>query len=304
MSVLGAFLGTIAFLGTFLAVLLIVLTIVPPSENGEDDEPEYVIARKSTVFTISDRTPDELAELLEGRDRLYDFSKHFSQEDVPALMALLKKPKYLRQWSTAITIAAAVDKQHVSQSHIIRYLKTDYSRTFDERKDIVSNQYVRMNAMAMLGFVADKQGIEVLETIALSNDGLYDVTEDWIHKPIANYEREQFIAILRGKAATGLVYSQNQSSIAKLEELHLETVDTLTTVLQTYHLVDPSYMDWIAEFTSEEAILMHLHGHLVTALSIRDAIIEQGGMHEFRTRIEGFASGGIIGVHMSKYEMD
>ena len=228
--------------------LLIALITLMTVRRSPSPFPVNIGTLENGDTRITLRTPEELARLLSSSGGAHDFSKHFTQEDVPELMALLEDPKYVRQWSNAMLMASAVDKQHELQPYLIRYIKWDHGLANFDYSERVVNSFTRFTALAMLGFVADEQGIEFLETVALSNEGLYSVTSDWIHKPIRrpSEDRSNYLGTVRARAALGLVYSKNPSSIVKVEKLHRETVDALRIVLRDHNLQKHIILDGLA----------------------------------------------------------
>ncbi|MCH7959873.1 MAG: hypothetical protein IID08_07070 [Candidatus Hydrogenedentes bacterium] len=276
-------------------------------DTREGNAPDRVIARKNDATRITLRTADELAAFL-ARANPYRYSAYFSQEDVPALMALLEDPKYVHEWATAMIIVAWVDEQGLLQPHLIQYLKTDYSGVIHERREKDANKYTRYTALMMLGIVADERGIELLKTIALSDEGLYSVTADWLGKWPRSWRdlggrHEGYVGALRGKAVRGLVYSQNQSSIALVEELHAETVDAIYTAARAHNMGTREYFDSSSVFDRERIILKKLYYSLVSGLAARDAI-EDMGFAEFHSAIATMDGAmDVIGSYSQKYEM-
>ena len=278
--------------------------------NRESNTPDRVIARKNDATRITLRTPDELAAFLAKfrNNNPYRLSKLFSQQDVPALMVLLKNPKYVQEWATAMMIAAWVDKKGILQPRLIHYLKTDYGRRIDGIANLDANKFTRYTAVIALGHVADDRGIELLETIALSNEGLYSVAGDWLYyEPTGHsheHDLERYIGTLRGKAALGLVYSQNRSSIALVEELHRETVDAINMAARAHNLETVHGFEYMNVFNGEQQMLMKLYYSLVDALAIRDAIDEMGfaGFHSALDTAD--KSFNVIAPYMGKYRIN
>ena len=249
---------------------------------GVPDSPGTEETRATVDQRITEaraHTPEEMGRYIDRMGSRYSHAqKYLSQADVPALINILADPSQSGKWAHAVRLLAYIDKEEESVDGLVAFIQRgeDWAEFSDPPPHKV--MYTKTDAISTLGFIGGDFATDTLKLL-LTEEGADQFLSQWINDEIPGptIARRRLI---RGRAAMGLVYTQDAANIRLVEDLY-GSVFPLVRVIQQR----PGWGGYDSKCkTDEERQQCALYSHWVSALVIRD-LIETRGMEEYKSML-------------------
>ncbi|MCH7959126.1 MAG: hypothetical protein IID08_03275 [Candidatus Hydrogenedentes bacterium] len=233
--------------------------------------------------------------------RIESIKRYLAQDDVPVLIDMLNDNRYQKDWAHLTRTLGFLDEGTEAQHAIIYHIQRGRPWPWGDsaRLKIV---WMKIAAVVTLGRT-NGEVAQATARDALTESGALKLAEEWIERDLPGQFKsnpERVIALIRGDAALGLVYSQDEESIQLVENL-FESVAP-RAIEQRKHQLENSI--GFLDQTREEQALDTLHGGLVTALAARDLIDDIGYDRLLKMHDEEDALGGWIAEYSQEYLKD
>jgi RNA polymerase sigma factor (sigma-70 family) len=178
---------------------------------------------------------------------------------LPILYQLLENPDCAPDWGRIANLIGYLGPEPASAPVLIKYFRRSDDQHWRslERTSGYKAVLQKIEALRWLGLVGGKEVGPVLRQ-ALTKDGAVSLAKDWLDslllatfKPM---DRDRAIALIQGRAAMGIVYTQ--------------TVEDIALVERAYRLEDAHFR--------KNGVITKLYSELVTAMATRDLIAAKG----------------------------
>jgi len=247
------------------------------AESSGSEEVRATIEQHSTEARA--HTPEEMSRYIDRLSYRYsDAQKYLSQADVPALLALLDDPRQSGKWWSIENILGYIDKDEESVDGLIAFIQR--GEDWAEFSNPPPHQviYTKADAISTLGFIGGDSATDTLKLL-LTEEGADQFLSQWINDEIPGPAISRRTHV-RGRAAMGLVYTQDGANIRLVEDLY-QSVFPLVRVIQQR----PGWRSYVSKCkTDEERQQCYLYDYWVSALVIRD-LIETRGMEEYKSML-------------------
>ena len=206
--------------------------------------------------------------------------RHFTQEDVPELLAMLDDPWQSPNWRKIASVLGYIDKEQQSVGTLILFIQRGEDWESLPLPLLLDAMLAKADAIRSLGFIGGDPAIGALRLL-ITEEGLDQFLSEWIHDGTPGFPISRRTHI-RGQAALGLVYTQDPENIRLVDELY-------QSVLPQVRAIDrrPGTGSMMTKYeTAEERYQCKLYLQLLTALATRD-FIEDKGMEGYKSRWRG-----------------
>ena len=207
------------------------------------------------------------------RFRARSVTNYLVQDDVPVLIEMLNDRRNWKDWGQLAWALGFLDEGTEAQHAIIHLIQRGDVWPWRERtrRKLV---WLKISAVGLL----DRTNGEIAHATArdaLTKSGALKLTQEWIGRDLPGQFKsnpERVVALIRGHAALGLVWAQDEEGIEQVEKLFESVAPEATKQRQRQLENSIAFFD----LTLEEQALHELYTGLVDALATRDLIDDIG----------------------------
>ena len=270
----------------------------PFDDGGSDNETAEVGAMVQQTTEARAHTPEEMDRYINRMGRKYrDAQKYLSRADVPALLTMLGDPLHSQKWWDIETLLGYLIEGEEGVDALIAFIQRgeDWESLPHPRPHRA--MLAKVDAISKLGFIGGDTATDALRVL-LTEDGVNLFLSEWIDDTIDGSSVSR--TLIRGKAASGLVYTQEAANIQLVEDLYQSVLSQVRVINQR-----PGTGSKYSKCeTDEERLQLRMHSQAVTALAIRD-LIESRGIEKWKSIVnDGEARSSALIGHFSKYIYD
>lgn len=218
--------------------------------------------------------------------------KYLTQADVPGLLTMLSEPQECQTWNNVTELLGYIDKEEESVDAFIAFIyrKEDWEGLRLQRPEGAMRS--KVFAISKLGFIGGDTVTDALREL-LTEEGANKFLSAWGHDAIeATSISTSFI---QGRAARGLVHTQETENIQLVEEQYQTSLQQMRTV---YHRIGE--LSW-KQMTEEERLQKNLYYQMIEALAARDYIASEGMEAWIRARNFAQFNHGNLSLDYLKY---
>lgn len=184
-----------------------------PVGDGDTEETALAVAvAQVPAGEAAARTPMQLSHHIDRMFRSDDWRgvtynvwyeparEHFSQADVPALIAILEDPSQTEKWGAIVDLLGFIDTEGESADALIAFIyRVDDWKHFPYPRDGYE-MLCKMNAIRTLGFVGGDAETEVLHVL-VTKEGAQQYLNEWSDDALETTHVSR--SFVRGRAAEG-----------------------------------------------------------------------------------------------------
>lgn len=241
-------------------------------------------------------TPEELVRYIDRMGRSYRYAQlHLSQADVPGLVAILDDPDIgIRKWWEALMLLAFVDREEESVDALIAFIyrADDWERLSGPNADW--GMLAKVDAINKLGLIGGDTATDALRLL-FTEEGAKQYLSEWSDDAIAASSVSN--AFVRGRAALGLVYTQDPTNLQLVEQFYRQTV------LPEIRPIARGGLD-VQHLTDEEFPQYLRYTETATAMAIRDCIESEGIETWKSVMADKELSDRLLSPYTAKYHKD
>ena len=283
----------------------------PPSEDQSSEsasdwpsEDDYIVYEENEGESESGRraiearahTPEEMNRYIKRVGNSYRYAKKYlSQADVPALITLLDDPRQSKYWWDVETLLGFIDKEQESADALIDFIYREENWSTLSRRG--NPMLAKADAISKIGFIGGDTVTDALK-ILLTEEGAKQLLSGWTDESVKGSGVSE--TLIRGKAAFGLVYTQEPANLQLVEAFYQSVFPQVRVIHQR-----PGTGSKYAKCeTEEERQQYRLYTHALSAFGMRDYIesvgIERLKIIFFRPEMIDSA----VSTHYRKYKDD
>lgn len=248
------------------------------SSVNENAQVGATIEQQSTEAKT--HTPEEMGRFIDRMGSRYsDAQKYLSQADVPALLSMLDDRRQIPNWGIIAGLLGHIDKEEASVDGLIDFIQRDEDWASLPHSPPNFAMVAKADAIRQLGFIGGESATDALRML-ITEGGADQFLSEWIHDEIPGSGGVSKRTYVRGRAAKGLVYTQEAANIRLVEDLY-------KSVLPQVRVIDrrPGARSIMSKYeTDEELYQCKLYIQAVDALAARD-FIESRGIEEYKSRL-------------------
>lgn len=176
---------------------------------------------ETALFEQKDSDPCNFIKLTWAHGMDYKYAQRLiGKEKLPTLHKMLENPDYAPYWHRVAELIGCVSDDSNSIPILLRYIQRDDTNAWDWKSNARKNGYRmimgKVRAFEWIGKIGGNRVNSILRD-ALTEEGAQRLTKAWIdgELPVLGKKggRKEVIEVLRGRAAMGLVFTQQTDNI-------------------------------------------------------------------------------------------
>lgn len=228
-------------------------------------------------------------------------ARYLGQADVAVMLDMLRDPRYQEDWGRLSDLLAHLDEGTEAQHAIIHLIQRGDVWPRNDRK-LERFILMKISAVTALGHT-NGDVARATARDALTENGATELAQKWLLRELPGRFQsnpDRVVALIRGRAAMGLVYSLDEESVQLVENLYESVAPRVKKQRERQKENSLGFYD----LTLQEQGLDKLYSGLVDALAMRDLISDVGYEQLLLYGGDGETFFHLIGPYLTKYRID
>ena len=248
------------------------------AESGANEWPDPRASEEQLSTQRRAHTPEELSRYIDRMGRSFSNAQtHLSKADVPALLTMLGDPVHSQKWWDIETLLGYLIEEEESVNALIAFIQRGEDWESLPHPRPRRAMLAKVDAISKLGYIGGDAATDALRAL-LTEEGANRFLSEWIDDEIGG--RDVSRTLIRGKAAFGLVFTQEATNILLVDAFYQSVFPQVRLIHQR-----PNTGSYYAKYeTKKERYQFKLYHQAVSALATRD-YIESAGLEEYMSLV-------------------